>query len=141
MRVRIPGAWVALGRYANPAVLRQSRCADLVIAGQHNADDIAPYVTDRLLESFVMSAGRPVLLVPYVGDFPVVGNRIMVAWDGSREATRAIHDARPFLMRAERVTVVTVNEVADRSVKSGASGPDPPASRTSCAGRRGFHAF
>ena len=58
------------------------------------------------------------------GDFPVVGNQIMVAWDGSREATRAIHDALPFLMRAQRVTIITVNEAAARPEKNGASGPD-----------------
>jgi nucleotide-binding universal stress UspA family protein len=124
IRLHIPGEWIAVGRYAELAVLRQGRCADLIVTGQHDLSDPAPYITDRLAESLVMAGGRPVLLDPCIGDFPVLGNQIMVAWDGSREATRAVHDAMPFLMRAQCVTVVTLNEPAKRSVNRAASGAD-----------------
>ena len=40
-----------------------------------------------------MTAGRPVLIVPYAGTFEMVGKRILFAWDGTREANRAMHDA------------------------------------------------
>ena len=39
-----------------------------------------------------MAAGRPVLVVPYAGNFETVGKRILVAWDGTREANRALND-------------------------------------------------
>jgi nucleotide-binding universal stress UspA family protein len=48
------------------------------------------------------------LLVPYAGTFANVGGRVLVAWNGSAQAARAVNDALPFLQSAERV-VVTVN--------------------------------
>ncbi len=57
-----------------------------------------------------MAIGLPVLTVPYAGTFPTVGSRALIAWDGSREATRALHDALPFLKRATKATVITIGE-------------------------------
>jgi nucleotide-binding universal stress UspA family protein len=51
-----------------------------------------------------------VLFIPYTGVFPTLGANIMVAWNGSRESARAVQDAMPFLQRAEKVTVVRLNE-------------------------------
>ena len=47
-------------------------------------------------------------MVPYAGRHEPLGERVLVAWDNSREAARAVHDALPFLLRATRVTVVRV---------------------------------
>jgi nucleotide-binding universal stress UspA family protein len=55
-----------------------------------------------------MAAGRPVLVVPYAGNFETVGKRILVAWDGTREANRALNDALPLLADSEAVTVMFV---------------------------------
>ena len=46
--------------------------------------------------------------MPYAGAFGVVGRRVLVAWDGTREASRALHDALPLIGKAEAVTVMTV---------------------------------
>ena len=54
-----------------------------------------------------MAIGRPVLYVPYAGRFEDCGKRILVAWDASREAARALKDALPFLQKAEAAEVVT----------------------------------
>jgi nucleotide-binding universal stress UspA family protein len=56
----------------------------------------------------VTGAGRPVLIVPAAGPFPVVGRRVVVAWKNGREAARALHDALPILKRAEQVTLLSV---------------------------------
>ena len=48
-------------------------------------------------------------MVPYAGSFSKVGEHVLVAWDASREATRALTDALPLLKRARRVTVMAVN--------------------------------
>ena len=55
-----------------------------------------------------MGAARPVLVVPYAGAFDSVGKRVLVAWDGSREAVRAVNDALPLLGEAEAVTVISI---------------------------------
>jgi nucleotide-binding universal stress UspA family protein len=67
-----------------------------------------PYGTDVLPQELALQAGRPVLAVPYQGRPTEFGRRVLVAWNGKREAARAVHDAMPLLRGAEQVTVVTV---------------------------------
>lgn len=56
-----------------------------------------------------LASGRPVIAIPYAGDHSGFGQRALIAWNGSREASRALHDAMPLLMRAERVVVLAVD--------------------------------
>ena len=65
-----------------------------------------------------LAVGRPVLVVPYAGRFEECGRRVLVAWNASRAATRAINDAMPLLAGAETVTVLSVDP-----------GEDPPGAR------------
>jgi nucleotide-binding universal stress UspA family protein len=86
------------------SVLRlNARYADLVISPQAEPTDEPE--TRLLPHEIVLAAGRPVLFVPYAGRFPDAGRRVLVAWDGGREAARAVSDALPFLARAETVEV------------------------------------
>jgi nucleotide-binding universal stress UspA family protein len=112
-RAEVSGEWIAVDDSAHLAVSHRGRCADLIIAGQHDPRDAESYIGDHFPENVVMSAGRPVLLVPYTGNVASPGTHVMVAWDGSREAARAVHDALPFLRRAKITTVVTVNGALD----------------------------
>ena len=84
------------------------RAADLVIYPQNSAEYRLP--AGFAPEDLVVAAGRPVLVVPYAGEFAALGRRVLVAWDGSREAARAAHDALPLLQKAELVTLLTVSE-------------------------------
>ncbi|RAU21542.1 universal stress protein [Paramagnetospirillum kuznetsovii] len=87
-------------------VALHARYCDLVVVGQtvpDNADGRA------LPDSLVVAVGRPMLVVPHAGQFPSIGRRVLVAWNASREATRAVHDALPFLREAELVHVIAVN--------------------------------
>lgn len=92
-------------RDALAAVQLSARYADLVIAGQPEAEGSAGVASD-FAEDLVLSAGRPVLFVPYAGSFPEVGRRVLVAWNAGREAARAVTDALPLLRRASIVQVV-----------------------------------
>lgn len=83
------------------AMRLSARYADLVVAGQPEAGDEGDL--RGLADELVFSAGRPVLFVPYAGRFPVLGKRVLVAWDAGREAARAVTDALPLLRRAEAV--------------------------------------
>jgi nucleotide-binding universal stress UspA family protein len=109
-RADVPGRWIETGEYEERSVSRYGRCTDLIVLGQDDPGDPESFIADHFVESQIMSSGRPVLLIPYAGEYPLIGTRVMIAWDGSREATRAVHDALPFLKRAQDVTVVTVNE-------------------------------
>ena len=73
----------------------------------HNGrTDARTVVRDPLLAAM---GGRPVLLIPYIGPGKTLGERVVVAWDASRAAARAVRDALPFLTRAAAVQVVSVN--------------------------------
>ena len=86
-----------------------ARYADLTIVGQALDLETAPAELRLLPEELVLGVGRPVVIVPRYGTFERVGTRVLVAWNGSREATRAIHDAMPILKRATKVTVLSID--------------------------------
>ena len=105
----VEGEWRIVEGYT-PAVLSvDSRYADLVIVGQPD-DPRRPDHRSRLaVETTLMSAGRPVLTIPFAGEFPTLTDHILVAWNASRESTRAVHDAMPLLLTASEVTILAVN--------------------------------
>jgi len=51
-------------------------------------------------------------ILVHVPSGPLDTHHVGIAWDGSRLAARALHDAMPFLMGAKAVTVIAVNEAA-----------------------------
>lgn len=114
-RAEIEGTWIDAAQAPGRTVIAHARCADLVIAGQDDPDDPETFIDDHFIDTLLMSAGRPVLLIPRRGDFPGVGRHVMLAWDGSRESARAAHDALPFLQHATRARLVTVNAPAAES--------------------------
>ena len=75
-------------------------------------DALAP----QPIHHIILSAGGPVLMLPRAGLGEAVGRRVVVAWNGSREAARAVKDALPFLIAAEAVTVVAAGEDAAASL-------------------------
>lgn len=87
------------------SVSLHARYADVTVIGQSESDEGERPLPDAL----VLDVGRPVLVVPYAGRFETVGERVVVAWNGSREATRAVHDALPILTKAKLVHVIAVN--------------------------------
>jgi nucleotide-binding universal stress UspA family protein len=90
------------------AVVLRSREADLVVLGQFDPAAADGSVPESLVEHTVLHSGRPVLVIPYAGHFTELGRRAVVAWNGSREAARAVHDALPLLRTAEQVTVLAL---------------------------------
>lgn len=106
----ITGEWRAASEARLANLILSVRYVDLVVMSG-NAADTTDLVAHRYADNVVMSGGRPVLLIPegyrWHGGF----SHVMVAWDGSREATRAMHDALPLLQAAHRVTVM---EIADK---------------------------
>ena len=90
-----------------------SRYADLTVLPQGMDLGFASADLTNLPEELALRVGRPVLVIPRYGSFPKVGGRVLVAWNGSREVTRAVHDALPLLRRAEQVTVLSIDPDAD----------------------------
>lgn len=62
-----------------------------------------------------MTAGRPLLLIPYAGRFATVGANALVGWTPTRESARAVHDALPLLLPDAKVTVLSVETAKSES--------------------------
>jgi hypothetical protein len=92
-------------------IARHARYADLVIAGQAEPDDPGPGGR-HMVEDLVLSAGRPVLVIPYIGASRPIGQTVTVAWDAGRAAARAVADAMPLLETAGKVHIFVVNPVS-----------------------------
>ncbi len=98
-------SFVSTAGYAASSVMEAVRAADLVVASQGNpAND-----SRTELENLLFDSGRPVLLVPYIMREPKAIQRVMIAWNGSREAARATFDAMPFLKNADAVEIFCVD--------------------------------
>jgi nucleotide-binding universal stress UspA family protein len=101
-----------------------ARYADLVIVGQIDPDDAQAPVNSPRPEDIALSSGRPVLVVPYVGNYPTLGQHVLIGWDASREATRAVNDAMPLLTAASLVTVLTIDALVGREEHGDVPGAD-----------------
>jgi nucleotide-binding universal stress UspA family protein len=86
-----------------------ARYADMVIVGQVAPELHAVQAGREVPERLLLGVGRPILVVPYAGAFKTVGERVLVAWNASREATRAVNDALPILQQASQATVLAIN--------------------------------
>ena len=109
-RARTSAEWRLSTDDATAALRLSARYADLVIAGQPEPDEP---LGRAFAGELVLGAGRPVLFVPYAGRFADAGKRVMIAWNASREATRAVTDALPILARADSVEVVAFEPGGD----------------------------
>jgi nucleotide-binding universal stress UspA family protein len=95
--------------YGSQPLLERARSADLLLAVQ--PDPAKPSDAHVDVESFLFESGRPVLMVPYIFKTPKPIKRVLIAWNGSKEAARATFDAMPFLKAADAVEVFSVEPV------------------------------
>ncbi|GAB2181240.1 universal stress protein [Denitratisoma sp. agr-D3] len=102
--------WQDVNRGSDTEVIRRvvdcARHFDLVIAGQH--EEAAALLPKDLVEMLVLDCGRPVLILPYAGEFGDVFGHPMIAWNDAREAARALNDALPLITGAGETVVVRV---------------------------------
>ncbi|BCQ28539.1 hypothetical protein NK8_67290 (plasmid) [Caballeronia sp. NK8] len=101
------------------AATLHGRHADVIVLGQDDPDDPAAFVARHFVEDVVMGVGRPVLLVPRAGDIRTIGENVVIAWDDSREAARAVADALPLLHLARFVEIMTVERRRNEEAPAG----------------------
>lgn len=108
---------------------RRARPADLVVLTRPGPKDL----TDLpFAECLIRLSGVPCLLVPRECEPPARFDHVVVAWNGSRQAKRALDDAMPFLKHAVRVTLLYAGK-ADGT-------HEPPADLVDRLERKGVHA-
>ena len=104
-REGIMGEWRQVEGTTREILALHGRYADLLVLGQDDPESDSA----GLLEAVVFDSGRPVLAIPFAGTFKTVGKRVLVGWNASREASRALHDALPLIAKAETATVFLAN--------------------------------
>jgi nucleotide-binding universal stress UspA family protein len=92
---------------------RIARRFDLAVVGQARREQGAS--EELLIEGVLFGSGRPVIVVPRDSSATLKLDRVLICWDGSRPAARAIGDAVPFLARAKTVEIVVVTGERDKS--------------------------
>ena len=89
-------------------ILQQARCADIIVSGGRSPafSDVFALASPKDL---VMQAGRPVLVVPNAGPLITTFRRVLLAWNGSKEAARAAFDALPFIAEADKTDILVID--------------------------------
>jgi nucleotide-binding universal stress UspA family protein len=115
-------------------VMQHARTADLIVASQVEPGFDATSVLD-FPERLAVDSGRPVLMVPSAGVGHEIGSKVLVAWNGSREAARAVFDALPLLKGSKEVVVLGIEQVRS----SGGSLPLPDTAIGATLARHGIN--
>jgi nucleotide-binding universal stress UspA family protein len=132
----IRGDWQVGRGVAGEAAARRARSVDLVVLGQVDPDAKLPPAARHLIEDVLMNSGRPLLLVPFAGRFDRFGTNVLIGWNGSREAARALHDSLPLIEPGATVTLLTV----ERGKRGEESGEVPGADAAQHLARHGLTA-
>ena len=106
------------------ALALHARYADMVVIGQTDRDETLSATLTDLPEYVTLNCARPVLVIPYAQTFDNIGHNILVAWDGSPEATRAVTASIPFLQLAKTVTIALFNVLPADDVHGQEAGAD-----------------
>lgn len=93
--------------YAADVMALAAKYADLTVVSQQDPAETRAEQSAQMPHDVLLQSGRPLLVLPHAGEWTLApARRVLVAWNASREATRAARDALPFLKRAANVEVV-----------------------------------
>ena len=96
------------------AMMLAARYCDLTVVTQTEPDEWVTTQSPQMPQEVLLHSGRPVLVLPYAGDCAIPDHaRVLVGWDASREAARAMHDALPFMKRAANVQIAVFEAPED----------------------------
>ena len=108
------------------ALVRRSACCDLLVLSQPDpAGRDAAHRRDQL-DQVVLRSAAPTLVLPFAGRAPLAADNVLVAWDGSHGAARAVAGALPLLRRAGRVCLVRCDTPVEVDADVESSGFDQP---------------
>jgi nucleotide-binding universal stress UspA family protein len=101
----IDGEWRVERGFAADVLRHHAHAADLIIVGQQHPDSTE---SNDVPEGVLQDTGCPTLIVPYAGVGRAFAKNVMVAWDDSAPAARAVHDSLALIAKAKRVEIVAV---------------------------------
>lgn len=95
------------------------RATDLVVIGQDDPDRPEP-MREAMIETALFEGTAPLLVVPYISRGRLGFDRVMIGWDGSRTAARAVQAALPLLALAGKISVVMIEKAGSNPGQPGA---------------------
>lgn len=107
--------------YAVDILNKHAQAADIVIIGQVDPEDDKTAQYQYLADEMVVGCSCPILAVPYAGKFDEFGTHILVGWNNTREAARALKGAMPFMKKANKVTLLSINPTEDQTYENDAA--------------------
>jgi hypothetical protein len=125
----------ALSRDLGRVAAVHARYADVAVMTRP-PEGIGAELREEIIEGILFHSGRPALIAPTGWSGQMIGKRVVIAWDASREATRALSEADDVLEFAEAVTVITI----DAKPKMFGHGDQPGANIAGHLQRRGLPA-
>jgi nucleotide-binding universal stress UspA family protein len=125
----------ALSRDLGRVAAVHARYADVAVMTRPT-EGAGAELREEIIEGVLFHSGRPALIAPPGWKGTGIGKRVVVAWDASREATRALAEAESLLEKADQITVVTV----DAKPKMFGHGDQPGANIAAHLSRRGLPA-
>ena len=115
--MQVPAEWrqaqAALSDIAD-TIAMYARHTDVTILGQHDPKSEDLTSVSGVPDKVILTAGAPVLIVPYAGRFPTIGEKIMVAWKPYRESVRALNDAMVFMETSQSTMLLCANPGKDK---------------------------
>ena len=100
----VDGDWDTAEGNASEILMLAGRVHDVIVVKQTQEGVDEPGWD--VPEACAVSSGTPTLVVPFDGSFPSIGERVLVAWNGSQQAAAALHGAMPLIHRAKHVTAL-----------------------------------
>lgn len=104
------GDWQAPTGDGTNATVRLTRTRDLVVLGQADPEHPAPPAARSLVRDVLTLSGRPVLIVPFAGEFRAPGRQVLIGWTAARASARAVADSLALIDKRAKVTVLTVRD-------------------------------
>jgi len=104
----VKASWRAPQGFAEEVLALHARYCDLMVMSQLEQQTSA--LRPSIAEAVITSAGRPVLMIPFIGEQSPIGKRILVCWDQGRRSARALADAAPLLSQAKELVILTIDE-------------------------------
>ncbi|SON54515.1 Universal stress protein UspA-Required for resistance to DNA-damaging agents [Hartmannibacter diazotrophicus] len=101
------------------SIVAQAHLSDIVVVGQEDVDKPEP-MRAALIEAMLFDAGVPVLIVPRGWTKSVKTDSVVIAWDGSSTAARAVHAAMPILTMSKSIEIVIVPNAISHDGEPGA---------------------
>ncbi|MEM1050333.1 MAG: universal stress protein [Pseudomonadota bacterium] len=100
-------AFIARSEAMSDLLVEHALTADLIIMSQPGGSEDT-YDHHELHRNLILGAGRPILVMPQFGEFNSVGEKVLLAWNGTRESSRAAYESMPFLEKSGDVTILGV---------------------------------